>query len=214
MKRMIIAVSLLLVVVGFSTGCDKRSDQSVAAAGQPQSQTEQAIPQPVARIQPQLFIFRGVHAGMTVAEVKTVVAPHVRTQFLCGNVYGGPHNVDPIVACSFDIANQELVYANFYQGRLFTIDWECPDDPSWTDCTKAKALLNAHFGKPEDTWLNSDRDPGMPRDYMWRSPQETAIVCGSVYPELPVRNFTVMNYEFAPTDQPKHRNLRGLCMLG
>jgi hypothetical protein len=165
------------------------------------SQSTGAVSTIVAQTEPQIqsFTFRGVHAGMTIPEVKAATAPYrPRTSvsmtyspiFLCVNNYGGPNRRTLAVECAFDIDDSSHVTLFFYRGKLFSIKWGCQDD-----CSKARALMRAHFGKPL-----SDKEESVPAEVgafsehvaKWRSPQESAATVGG-------KQFEVLNYDFAPS---------------
>jgi uncharacterized lipoprotein NlpE involved in copper resistance len=233
MKRAIFAVALISATMTL-VGCNKRSDVPVTAASQVQSQTQQAIPQPVAQpavqavpvAQPQLpapeagqvqssavsettspqplaqsrpFTYLGVHAGMTVAEVKAATE-HYRgkrvgdaiydNQMQCGDNYGGPNHDTRAVECAFE-TDSGGVKLFFFRKRLFYIRWRCADND---ECVKEKALMKAHFGKPQSNRVETHQaQVGAFREQTvrWHSRQESASVGGG--------QFEVLNYDFAPS---------------
>lgn len=150
-----------------------------------------ATTSPVAQAQAQTkpFTFHGVHAGMTVAELK---GQH-RNQVQCVNTYSHDRHHTPAIECAFDESSSR-VSTYFFLDHLFYIVWSCEDH----NCSKAIAAMKAHYGKPESSKEESvSAEVGGFREHVitWRSPQETASVVGEV-------QFEVFNYDFAsPNEQ-------------
>jgi hypothetical protein len=219
MNRMIIAVSLLLtaglstgcnkakdevlpngtVRVGRSTNPDgtegKSADQASttdhSGGTRPDAQFTAATPTTVAKTEPQVqpFSFRGVHAGMTVAEVKAATARY-RDEMQCVDNYGGPKHDTPAIECAFG-TDSGGVKLFFFRKHLFYIRWRCADND---ECVKEKALMNSHFGKPKSNRMETHpAQVGAFREQTvrWHSRQESASVGGG--------QFEVLNYDFAPS---------------
>jgi hypothetical protein len=190
--NLVVGVSLLLLGLGCNKGLDRQlaeGAKSNLAATSAQPPADLPITPPPA--QPELFTFRGVHSGMTAAEVKVATVRYRVDGMQCVNHLGGPNHNIPAVECAFTTDDQSSVNLFFYRGKLFHISWGCAVD----ECAKATRSLKAHFSKPQ-----SDREEtvraqvGAFRERVgtWRSSEETAKVAGGVH-------FEVLNYKFAPS---------------
>ena len=149
-------------------GCMNQSQQ--AASDRSPTVVQAAAP---VETQSNLFTFRGIHAGMTINEIKAVRPTDSNMQ--CEVVHEGPQRDSIVVHCFFDEGPYGSVSVHLFKGKLFHFSSGCPDH----DCTKVISLMNAHFGQ-----RRSKQTIG------WNSREEQTIVGSG--------QFEVLNTDFAP----------------
>ncbi len=164
------AVGVMATAVLFAVaGCLNQTQQATSDRA---PTVVQAAPAPV-ETQSNLFTFCGIHAGMTINEIKAVRPAGSNMQ--CEIVHGGPNRDLIVVHCFFDDGDYGSVSVHLFKGKLFHFTSGCPDH----DCTKVISLMSAHFGKPR-----SKQTIG------WNSREEHTIVGNG--------QFEVLNTDFAP----------------
>ena len=194
MKTRIMGVVAIAALVALA-GCNNKSQRTATGNDPTVVQAAATVPvadapAPTAPAQSQPFTYQGVHAGMTIAELRE--AQH-RGPAECVRSYGGPRHNTPVTECAFDVGDSS-VRTYFFDRHLFYIVWSCADN-----CSNAIAAMKAHFDKPVSSKEKIvSAEVGGFREHViaWRSPQETASVVGNV-------QFEVMNYDFAPPAAPR-----------